>query len=194
MLPDNHKGTYNVYIRTTNETPLRHLPLSKHLFTKYFKGTVLRITQMNNFKLRNEFSNATAANELVQSVDDILIPYRFYIAAEQLEVERVVNLPVDDSESDFQCGIGQLGEGKIPAVKIIDVYKFQKVQRDANDAVVGKVLTPLVRVTFSGSVLPCRAVLDGLLLPIQPYRKKAMFCENCLLMVTEQVERQHIFA
>ena len=44
----------------------------------------------------------------------------------------------------------------------------------------GKHPTPLVRVTFPGSVLPGMVVLDGLLLPVQPYRKKAMLCEYCL--------------
>ena len=53
----------------TKETHLRHLSLSKHLFAKYAKGTVLRITQMNNFKLKIGSSNPAAVNDLVQCVD-----------------------------------------------------------------------------------------------------------------------------
>ena len=34
------------------------------MFTKYSKGTVFRIAQMNNFKFRIEFSNAASANDL----------------------------------------------------------------------------------------------------------------------------------
>ena len=181
IYPAGHKGPYYVYIRATRETHLRHLALSKHLYGKHPKGAVLRITQMNNYKLRVEFSNAAAANNLVQCTDDIFIPYRVYISAEQVEVEGVVYLSVEDCESDLlKYGTGQFREVKIPEVELIDVYRFQKIQRDPNRVMIGKTPTPLVRVTFPGSVLPSRVVLDGLLLPVQPYRKKAMLCENCL--------------
>ena len=51
---------------------------------------------------------------------------------------------------------------------------------DAEGAMTTKTPTSLVRVTFPGSVLPQRLILDGLILPIEPYRKRAMLCENCL--------------
>ena len=175
IYPAGHKGPFYVYIRATRETHLRHLALSKHLFGKHPKGTVLRVIQMNNFKIRVEFSNADAANNLVQCTDDIFVPYRVYIAAEQVEVEGVVHLSVEDCETDLlKYGLGQFGEVKIPEVELIDVYRFQKIQRDPNGIMTGKTPTSLVRVTFPGSVLPSRVVLDGLLLPVQPYRKKAM--------------------
>ena len=80
---------------------------------------------MNNFKLRVEFSNAAAANNLVQCTGDIFIPYRVYIAAEQVEVEGVVHLSVEDCETDLlKYSIGQFGEVKIPEVELIDVYRF----------------------------------------------------------------------
>ena len=115
---------------------------------------------------------------MVQCTDDIFIPYRVYIAAEQVKVEGIVHMSVEDCETDvLKYGIGQFGEGKIPEVELIDVYRFQKIQRDPNGVMTGKTPTPLVRVTFSGSVLPGRVVLDGFLLPVQPYRKKAMLCK-----------------
>ena len=70
---------------------------------------------------------------------------------------------------------------KIPAVELLDVYRFQKIQRDTNGVMIGKTPTPLVRVTFPGSVSPGIVVLDGLLLPVQPARKLCSVRTACAL-------------
>ena len=89
LYPAGHKEPFYVYIRARKDHPLRHISISKHLFTKFPRGTVKRITQMNNFKLRVELSTAAAANELVQCSDSMFEPYRVYIAAEQVKVEGI---------------------------------------------------------------------------------------------------------
>lgn len=180
VYPADHKGPYNVYIRASKDAPLRHVSLAKHLFDKYQNGKILKISQMNSHKLRVEFSSLASANDLATCSDPVLELYRVYIPAEQVEVEGVVRLSVGDPESDLlEFGRGQFGEASLPEVNVIGVYRFERVVTTA-DGSKTRVPTPLVRVTFPGSLLPARIVIDGLILPMEPYKKKAMFCENCL--------------
>ena len=184
--PDGFKGPFHVYIRAAKDQPLKHIQLSKHLFGQFGKEDIGKITQMNNHKLRVEFLNAKSANSLVSDDDSNLAPYRVYIPAEQVEVEGIIRLSVGESESDLLTfGRGQFGEQGISEVRIIEVFRFQKVVRDDSGNATGRAPTPLVRVTFPGNLLPRRVVLDGLLIPVEPYKRKAMFCENCLRIASE---------
>lgn len=179
--PPTHKGPFVVYVRASKSQSLRHLQISKYLFGKYNPQTIGKVSQMNNHKLRIEFKTAEAANSLVTNPDTVFKPYRVYIPADQVEVEGIVRLSTEDSEFDFLTnGCGKFSESNIPDVKIIDVFRFEKVEYDNSGVVINKSPTPLVRVTFPGNLLPRRAELHGLLIPIEPYKRKAMFCENCL--------------
>lgn len=175
------KGPYNVYIRASKDTPLKHVTLSKYLFSKYPAKQIGKITQMNNHKLRVEFNSSRAANDFVSTDDPTFKSFRVYIPAEQVEVEGVVRLSVDDDEAELlDYGRGQFGQPSIPELGVIGVYRFERATRDATGAIVDRAPTSLVRVTFPGALLPARVVMNGLILPVEPYRKKAMFCENCL--------------
>ena len=124
LYPAGHKEPFYVYIRATKDHALRHISISKHLFTKFPRGTVKRITQMNNFKLRVELSTAAAANDLVKCSDSIFEPYRVYISAEQVEVEGVVQLSTEEPETDLLAyGRGQFKEAAVPEIEVIDVYR-----------------------------------------------------------------------
>ena len=166
---------------TSKHPKIFHSATSPYLFGKFPRGTVTRITQINNYKCRIEFSSGEAANNFILNPDSLFNPYRVYIAAEQVEVDGIVHLSPEDPVDDLlHYGKGQFSEANIPAVKVIDVYRFDKIHRDSDGNSVAKSSTPLVRVTFPGSALPIRVVLDGLLLPVQPYKKKAMTCDHCL--------------
>ena len=101
----------------TSEQREKHISVTSHsqnICLPSPKGAVFRIAQINNFKLRIEISTTAAANDLVQCIDDIFVPYRVYIAAERVEVEGVVHLSVDDLKSNIlRFGIRQFGEAKV---------------------------------------------------------------------------------
>lgn len=181
IYPHGHKGPFFVYIRAAKDQTLRHVQISKFLFGKFNKLEIGKITQMNNHKMRVEFLTAAAANSLVRGTDPQLSPYRVYIPAEGVEVEGIIRLDAEEELNDLRAlGRGQFGHPNVPEVEIIDAYRFEKLQHDESGKVSGKTATPLVRVTFPGTLLPHKVVLDGLLIPVEPYKRKAMFCENCL--------------
>ena len=176
-----HKGPYNVYIRAAKKTPLKHVSLSKFLFGKYPRKQILRITQMNNHKLRVEFNSLVDANDLVTSCDPTFERYRVYVPADQVEVEGVVRLSVEDNLQEvLDYGEGRFGQPSLPSVGILGVYRFESISKDGSGKIIDRKQTSLVRVTFPGSLLPAKLVINGLILPVEPYRRKAMFCENCL--------------
>lgn len=180
IYPDDHKGPFLVYIRAYKDQPLRHVHISKHIFGKYDKQQIGKITQMNNHKLRVEFLNAASANNLAETTDPVLAPYRIYIPADDVEVEGIIRLSIEDDERDLlQYGRGVFGHSSVTEVKIIDVHRFERIDRKQTGET-SKAPTPIVRVTFPGSLLPLKIALDGLLIPVEPYKRKAMFCENCL--------------
>lgn len=181
VYPLNHKGPFTVYIRADKTQSLRHLQISKLLFSKYGVTKIGKVLQMNNHKLRIELKSAEAANELVKDKDPLFSPYRVYIPAEQVEVEGIVRLSTEEPTSELLIhGRGQFSEPNIADVGIIDAFRFENVTRDSAGETTSKIPTSLVRVTFPGNLLPRRVVLHGLLIPVEPYKRKAMFCENCL--------------
>ena len=46
--------------------------------------------------------------------------------------------------------------------------------------VIIKVPTSVVRVTFPGQIIPERIEIEGLLLRTREFRRRVMFCDNCL--------------
>lgn len=176
-----HKGLFVVYIRASKSQTLRHLQISKYLFGKYGSALIGKVVQLNNHKLKVEFKSAEAANSLVRDSDSLFAPYRVYIPADQVEVEGIVRLSTEDPVSDLLLsGRGQFSDPGITEVSIIDVFRFEQVSYDGAGKVTNKTPTSLVRVTFPGKLLPRRVVLHGLLIPVEPYKRKVMFCENCL--------------
>ena len=89
-----------------------------------------------------ELTTTEAANHtLVQNSNQIFLPYRVSIAAEQAEV----NL--------MKFGRGQFEDVKTTEVQILDSFCFERIIRDSNEEVTEKLPTPMVRVTFPGSGL-----------------------------------------
>lgn len=181
VYPKGHKGPYHVYIRAGRSVTLKHINVSKYLFGKYGKDKIGKITQMNNHKIRVEFSSANDANLLSLDDDPCLSPYRVYIPAEQVEIDGLIRLDVDEPIVDLVAsGHGKFNSSALSDVPVLEAFRFEHVTRDDQGVAMGKSPTSVVRVTFSGQVLPERLVIDGLLLPVQVYKRKVMFCENCL--------------
>ena len=180
IYPPTHNGPYNVYIRANRNEPLRHLKLSKYLFQTYGREKVSRAVLMNNHKMRVELKSADEANNLVKDNNSLLSLYRVYIAAEQVEVDGIIRFSCDEPLEDLiKYGRGQFEDLSAPEVEINDTFRFEKLVRDTNGTVTEKNPTAVVRVTFPGSVLPSKVVIDGLIIPVQMYLRKAMVCENC---------------
>ena len=96
IYPDTHNGPFYVYIRATKGEPLKHIKLSKHLFTAYGNEKISRVVQMNNHKIRVELKIAAAANELTADQNPLFSTYRVYIAAEQVEIDGVIRFSCDE--------------------------------------------------------------------------------------------------
>ena len=135
---------------------------------------------MNNHKVRVELKTASAANKLVVDGDPIFQPYRLYITADQVEIDGIIRFSCDEELKDLmEHAQGHFENDKISAVKIIDAFRFEKTTRDSDGNIKEKTPTSIVRLTFPGSILPSKVIIDGLIIPVELYQRKAMVCDNC---------------
>lgn len=173
-----HKGPFFVFIRA-GQNGLCHLKVTKYLFANY-KETITRVIQVNKHKLQVLFKSAEAANALPLDDNEVLKSHRVYIPAEHVEVDGLVFLSPEDCLDDLLAdGIGKFDGLGLPDVAVIDVFRFQTQLKDSLEKPITKSPTSLVRVTFCGTVLPNKLVINGLMLPVKPYQRQVMFCEHC---------------
>lgn len=185
VYPSTHKGPYFVFI-CAGKNGLCHLKISKYLFANY-KDSIIRVIQINKHKLQVLFKTADKANELPLDDNEVLKSHRVYIPAQHVEVDGIVFLSPDDSSDDLlTSGSGKFDVLGFPDVEVIDVFRFhaQSEATDGSDKPATKTPTSLVRVTFPGTVLPNKLVVDGLMLPIKPYHRHVMFVSTVQELVT----------
>lgn len=181
---DQHKGPFVVNIRA-GKNGLSHMKVSKYLFATY-KNSISRVTQVNKHKIQVLFSSAVKANELPLDDNEVLKQHRVYIPAELVEIDGLVFISPEDSTEDLmENAVGKFDYLGVAEVPVIDVFRFQvppksNQEQAAVTTSTNKTPSSLVRVTFPGTVLPNKLAINGLLLPVKPYKRQVMFCSNCL--------------
>lgn len=188
--PDDNDGPFEVCIRKIDK-PLEPLKLTRFIRST-FKSEIT-IKQVNEFKLRVFFSEKidstgfvtidkkTArkeANELPNCVWNKI--FRIYIPEKLVEVMGCIRYGIDEDVNEIKnAGCGRFRNNLMPAVRILDVIRFEKPTNEAS-ASTERTKTPTVRVTFEGLVRPDLVEIEGLLIPVREFKQKAMFCDSCM--------------
>lgn len=171
-----HKGPFVVYIRSKDGERIKPVTVTKLLFSNFSKK-LKRVDQVNAFKLRVTCATMDDANELPKSA--ILSALRVYIPASEVETDGVISLEIEDNIQEVvSTGKGVFDNSSIPEVKVLQAFRLSRNVID-EDGKTEKKATTAVRVTFEGTLLPQRLVLDGLRIPVRLYRPLEMFCEKC---------------
>lgn len=168
------KGPYTVYIREINA---RMKPIAFALYINdHYKS--VELIKHNHAKIRVVFKDREDANRLV--TDNAFSDYHAYIPADRVEVNGVIThndlCDMDTLEELIARGSGKHGNVKLPNVPILDATRLTRLGENNT-----RELSNLVKVTFSGVVLPKYVSIGGLLVHVRPFYTKAMFCEACQL-------------
>lgn len=184
-----NSGPFVVHIRAIDE----HTPLKAMKLTKFIFGTCsseISIRQVNEKKIRVTFAPKDPAN--LESCDQArreanALPfsewsskYKVYIPEKLVEVMGCISWSIKESVEDFMtAGEGKFRNNFLPSVKILDAIRFmRKPEGKTSEPQIEK--TNVVRITFAGLLLPEFVNLYGLLIPVREFRRRQMFCENCL--------------
>jgi hypothetical protein len=174
--PANYIGVYEVFIRQS-KTPLKHLEISKSINEK-FPGEIKSLIKMNSSKIRVEFKNLTSANALPKC--DFLKDYRVYIPAVSVEISGLLSISTDTTVDEILSQAkGKFFGPNSANVKILDAYRFKRTEF-FEDGKSREYNTPMVRVTFEGTVLPKWVEIHGLLIKVKLHTPRLMHCDNCL--------------
>jgi hypothetical protein len=174
--PMNYIGRFEVFIRQA-KIPLKHLEISKKI-NENFPNSVQSLVKVNPYKIRVEFKNIASANALPEC--DFLEDYRVYIPAKSVEINGLISISTDTSTDEIVSeASGKFFGVNSDRVRVLDAYRFSKTVEKA-DGSSEKINTPLMRVTFEGTVLPKWLVIHGLLIRVSIHTPKIMHCGNCL--------------
>lgn len=172
-----HSGPFKVYLRSKNGERIKQIGTSKLLFQN-FRGGINRVEQVNAFKMRITCKTRDDANMLTTS--DKLSDFRVYIPATEVETDGVISLDLEENLHEIvSAGRGVFLNTSFPEVKVLSAFRLSRNETD-KDGKPGKSPTTAVRVTFEGTILPHRLVLNGLRIPVRLYRPLEMVCEKCL--------------
>lgn len=170
---DGHKGPYKVYIRKISQD-IKYFELNKDIRKQY--STILDVFLASKNKISVTFSSIKEANEFPYNKKWNSV-YKVYIPEASVEVMACVTLSIDEDEEELlEHGEGKFLNPHLKNITILEVLRFHK------ENVGSKVKSPtsVVRVTFPGQIIPERIEIEGLLIRTREFRRKAMFCINCL--------------
>lgn len=200
--PDKAKGPFIVLIREL-EVPLNPIRISVHVHRQY--KSVKSIMKTSPGKIKVVLDSIADANAM--PTDDFFKAYRVFIPEESVEVIGVIEYPITENLSELMAsGRGKFLNPNIPAVEIVGVRRISITAKESTaapgensgtpDEASGgptekeaamelgnqhndRIVTPLVRVHFVGTVLPDRVEIFGLLIKVRINRTNPMFCEKC---------------
>ncbi|GAB0098570.1 hypothetical protein DMENIID0001_143180 [Sergentomyia squamirostris] len=163
-----------VYVRAKEKKSLNAISVSDDLFKDF--NSIKKINPVRNDKLMVEFSNRIQANELPKN-KKYTDKFHVYIPSLLSEVDGKIKLDPEmgDTKSVYERGYGMLNNSN-EQIKIVDVFRLQ-TRRENEEMAVD---TPIVRVTFEGSVLPDYLIINRLRIRVDPYIPRVMRCKNCL--------------
>ena len=182
-----NKGPFVVCIRAIDEkTPLKPMKLTKLIFGTCASEILIR--QVNANKMRVTFSPKTPSDEScdVARREANALPmcewsskYRIYIPEKLVEVMGCIAWPTRENIDEFIThGEGKFKNMLLPNVAVLDAMRFiKKIETPTETKLVQ---TNVVRITFSGLVLPEHVNIFGLLIPVREFKRRQMFCDNCL--------------
>lgn len=170
-----HTGPFVVSIR---EITQKLSPIKSSIYINKKYKTVSSIKQLPN-KMKVTLNNRVEANSLIE--DTFFKTFRVYAPAAEVEIDGVVSFTdlndIDDLQDLLINGKGKFGNPAIGQVNSLAVKHLAK-NNSASPPVA--VRTNIVKITFAGCVLPSHLLVEGLLVKVRPFHRKAMFCENCL--------------
>jgi len=183
----NNKGPFVVCIRTIDS----NAALKPMKLTKLIYGTcksIIEIRQVNAHKMRVTLSPRKLSDDAYDEArrEANALPmcewnkkFKIYIPEKLVEVMGCIPWTTKESIDDFATdGEGKFKNDLIPSVKILDATRFMRKSDEA--ASNSLVKTNVVRITFEGLVLPDYVNLYGLLIPVREFKRRQMFCVNCL--------------
>lgn len=181
-------GPFTVFIREL-DIPLQPIKFSVHIHRVY--PSVTSIMKTAPGKIRVVLKKMEEANLL--PTDTHFKAYKVYIPMDLVEIAGVIEYPVDEDMAGLMAdGRGKFLNPIIPSVDIVGVNRITiegKTTEDSNKqamqvdesapASTSRASTPLVRVNFTGTVLPDRVEIYGLLIKVRPLKSNPMFCDRC---------------
>jgi hypothetical protein len=173
--PANTKGPFVVFLRAT-DFPLKSVRISLSLQSKF--KSVLGVTKVSRNKLRIVFNNRDEANMFCKDGD--FREYRVYIPAADVECYGVIYCDPDDAIQEILSNQAK-GKFKNPNLSYVDIlesFNFTKLVKDSEGNET-RVPTNFTRVTFAGTALPDYITIGHLLIPVDLYKPKPMFCTKC---------------
>ena len=175
---DGHKGPYKVFIRKISQD-IKYFELNKETRKKY--KTINDVFLASKNKISITYSSMKEANEFPHDKKWNSV-YKVYIPEASVEVMACVTLSIDEDEEELlKNGEGKFLNPHLKILKILEVLRFHR-EENASDTNMVKVKVPtsVVRVTFPGKIIPERIEIEGLLIRTREFRRKVMFCDNCL--------------
>jgi hypothetical protein len=175
VYPNEYVAPFVVYLRAT-DTPMKTVSISLSLQKKY--KSISSITKVSRNKLKIVFGNRNESNLFCR--DKEFSEYRVYIPAADVECYGVVFCDPKDEIPDIvgEHAMGKFRNSCISPVGILDSFRFTRLVRKS-DGKDSRVPTSFVRITFAGTVLPDYLAIGNLLLPVELYKPKPMFCNKC---------------
>lgn len=169
-------GPFVVYIRELN-SPLQPIKFSVHIHRHYPSTTSIMKTAPGRIKV--VLQNKVEANRFV--LDTFFKDFRVYIPSIDCESVGIIEFPTDEDVSTLEeSGKGKCKNPTIPLVNIISAHRLTKAGEATIDSdTPTRIDIPLVRVHFSGTLLPDYVEIMGLLIKVEIPRSKPMFCGRC---------------
>jgi hypothetical protein len=197
--PKSDNGPFLVCIRTKNKNSLQSDKITKSIRQKY--KTDVEIKQVNADKLNVLFPVKKLGEATIDDLTTTLareeandLPkwnkwnktYRVYIPEKRVEVIGCISWATTNNVEALMHGAGKFKNLNFPNVEVLEATRFQKnvnpIASTSTAATQGnREKLPVVRVTFSGLVLPEYLVTgEGLLIPVREFKRRQMFCTTCL--------------
>ena len=176
LFPTKHEGPFHVYLRKIN-MPIKYLTISRKILQKFDRSKIVKIDEINKFKVRVEFKNSDDANNFVR--DDLLSEYRKYILSEKVEISGIIDLDdLEDVKYLLESGVGSFRNAILnEKIKILEVFPLYK--NSINGNISTKIFSGRAKVTFEGSILPNYVSIDKWNIPVKVFNPNVMSCKKC---------------
>lgn len=173
--PISHPGPFVVSIR---EATIKLSPIRFSLYINKKYSSVTSIKQLPQ-KMKITLSHRGQANEII--ADKTFENYKVYVPAAEVEIDGVVSFndlcDIGNLKNLKKLGKGKFGNPEIKPVEILESKRLSKADPENKQVTI---ITNDIKVTFAGSILPNHILVEGLLIKVRPFHRKAMFCEKCL--------------
>lgn len=151
--PDDHKGPFIVYVRSFKD-PVHHLTIARHLFKSYKE--MLSCKRVTSHKLKVDFSNSSEANKLLN--DPYLKEFRVYVPANSVEIDGLVNFPVENDASELLEGVCSfVDECALVNVQIVEAFRLNARCKEDTTKFKPCTLVRVMNVRFEVTCAPIRA-------------------------------------